>query len=130
MTDPNAQQYPAPQPAQPLTPAEDKQWASLAHFGGILSFIPPLIIWLIFKDRGRLSDQEGKEALNFQISVSIAVVTLFIVGTILLVVFIGALFYVLAWAVQIAGIVFAIIAGVKVSGGGTYRYPLTFRFIK
>jgi uncharacterized Tic20 family protein len=129
MTDPNPPQY-SMQPAPPLNPAEDKQWASLAHFGGILGWLPPLIIWLIFKDRGRLTNQEGKEALNFQISVSIVVIALYIVGTILSVILIGFLFFVLAWAVQIAGVVFAIIAGVQVNSGGTYRYPVAFRFIK
>ena len=129
MTDPNAQQY-SMQPAPPLSPPEDKQWASLAHFGGILGWLPPLIIWLIFKDRGRLTNQEGKEALNFQISVSIVVIALYVVGTILSIILIGFLFFVLAWAVQIAGVVFAIIAGVQVNAGATYRYPVAFRFIK
>ncbi|GLK17578.1 DUF4870 domain-containing protein [Herbiconiux flava] len=117
-------------PQAPLSPADDKQWAFLAQLGGILGFLPPLIIWLIFKDRGPLTNQEGKESLNFQISVAIAVVALYILGTILSVILIGFLFYFLAWAVQIVGVVFAIIAGVKVNAGGTYRYPFTFRFIK
>ncbi|TAL41234.1 MAG: DUF4870 domain-containing protein, partial [Salinibacterium sp.] len=58
----------APQPAAPLTPAEDKQWASFAHFGGILWLLPSLIIFLVFKDRGTLTRQEAKEALNWQIT--------------------------------------------------------------
>ena len=64
---------PAPQPAAPAAPlseAEDKQWASFAHFGNILSFIAPLIIWLIFKDRGTKTNVEGKEALNWGINVA------------------------------------------------------------
>ena len=59
---------PAPQPAAPLTEAEDRQWASFAHLGGILSFLPSLIIWLVFKDRGAFTNVEAKEALNFQIT--------------------------------------------------------------
>ncbi|HEU4849772.1 MAG TPA: DUF4870 domain-containing protein, partial [Terrimesophilobacter sp.] len=58
----------APQPAAPLTAAEDKQWASFAHFGGILWLLPSLIIFLVFKDRGALTKQESKEALNWQIT--------------------------------------------------------------
>ena len=46
----------APAGAAPLSEAEDKQWASFAHLGGILSFLPPLIIWLVFKERGYISD--------------------------------------------------------------------------
>jgi uncharacterized Tic20 family protein len=120
----------APAAAAPLSPAEDKQWAMLGQLGGILGWIPPLIIWLIFKDRGPLTNQEAKESLNFQITVAIFVVGLYILGTITLFIFIGGLFYFLAWAVQIVGLIFAIIAGVKVNQGGTYRYFFNFRFIK
>ena len=70
MTDPAASQ-PAPQPAAPLSPAEDIQWGSFAHLGGILGLLPALIIWLIFKDRGPFTNSEGKEALNFQITLLI-----------------------------------------------------------
>ncbi|MCS5720306.1 DUF4870 domain-containing protein [Herbiconiux sp. CPCC 205763] len=120
----------APVAAAPLSPAEDKQWAFLGQLGGILGFIPPLIIWLIFKDRGPLTNQEAKESLNFQITVAIFAAGLYIIGMITLFIFIGGLFLFLAWAVQIVGLIFAIIAGVKVNQGGTYRYFFNFRFIK
>ncbi|WP_368496678.1 DUF4870 domain-containing protein [Herbiconiux sp. A18JL235] len=122
--------YQGPPAAAPLSPAEDKQWAFLGQLGGILGWIPPLIIWLVFKDRGPLTNQEAKESLNFQITVAIFVVGLYILGTITAFIFIGFLFYFLAWAVQIVGLIFAIIAGVKVNAGGTYRYFFNFRFIK
>jgi len=120
-------------PAAPLSPAEDRQWASFAHFGGVLSLVPPLIIWLIFKDRGPLTNQEGKESLNFQITLAIAQVANFILGSILSVVTLGLWGFVqilIAWAIWIVGVVFAIIAGVRVSGGGTYRYPFALRLVK
>ena len=50
----------APQPAAPLTEAEDKQWASFAHFGNIILLVPALIIYLVFKDRGPKVAVEGK----------------------------------------------------------------------
>jgi len=127
MTDPSSTH---PAGAVPLTPTQDRQWAMLSQFGGIFGFIPPLIIWLIFRDRGRLTDQEAKESLNFQISVAIFVLGFYILGTILSFIIIGLLLFPIAVAVSIAGVVFAIVAGVKVNGGGTYRYPYTFRFIK
>ncbi|MGA1838337.1 DUF4870 domain-containing protein [Herbiconiux sp. 11R-BC] len=122
--------YGAPVAAAPLSPADDKQWAMLGQLGGILGFIPPLIIWLVFKDRGPLTNQEAKESLNFQITVAIFVVGLYILGTITSFIFIGLLLLPLAWVVQIVGVIFAIIAGVKVNQGGTYRYFFNFRFIK
>jgi uncharacterized Tic20 family protein len=120
----------APQPAPPLTEAEDKQWASFAHFGGVLGILPALIIWLIFKDRGAKTNVEGKEALNFQITVTIAQVALWILGTVLAIIFIGFLFYFLAFVVWVAMVIFSILGGVKVNGGGSYRYPVSIRFIK
>jgi uncharacterized Tic20 family protein len=120
----------APQPAAPLTEAEDKQWASFAHFGGVLGILPSLIIWLIFKDRGAKTNVEGKEALNFQITATIAQVVLYVLGTILAIIFIGFLFYFLAFVVWALAVVFSILGGVKVNGGGSYRYPVNIRFIK
>ena len=131
MTDPTPQPA-APQPAAPLTPAEDKQWASFAHFGGVLGALPSLIIYLVFKDRGTLTRQESKEALNFQITLIFAYVIIWILTAIVsLVTFgIGALLGGLVWIVWLAGVIFSILGGVKVNGGGSYRYPFAIRLIK
>jgi hypothetical protein len=132
MTTP-APQPAAPQPAAPLTEAEDKQWASFAHFGNILSLIVPLIIWLIFKDRGPKSNVEGKEGLNFGITAAIAFVAITILNTILTAVTLG-FWALIGWIFPLAIWVFVIIwsiqGGIKVNGGGSYRYPVNIRFIK
>lgn len=132
---------PPPAPAGPLSPDEDKLWASLAHFGGVLGILPSLIIWLVFKDRGARTNVEGKEALNWQITVLIIVVPL----AILLNIIVGVTLSSGAWgvaaalsglvgfiyfAVWVANAIFSILGGVKVQGGGAYRYPFNFRFIK
>jgi len=134
MTEP-ASQPAAPQPAAPLTEAEDKQWASFAHFGNIILLIPALIIWLVFRARGPKTNVEGKEALNWTINVTAIVV----IGNILNLIlgFIPVIGWIIAllltlviWAVIIVNIIFAILGGVKVNGGGSYRYPLNIRWIK
>ncbi|WP_166873075.1 MULTISPECIES: DUF4870 domain-containing protein [unclassified Salinibacterium] len=127
MTDPNAQ--PA-QPVVPLTEAEDKQWASFAHLGGILSFVPALIIYLVFKDRGAFTRQEAKEALNFQITLVLAYVALWILGAILLFFVIGLLIWNATWLVWVAGVIFSILGFVSAKDGTAYRYPFNIRFIK
>jgi uncharacterized Tic20 family protein len=116
----------------PLSQSDDKLWASLAHFGGVLNFIPPLIIWLIFKDRGPLTNQEGKESLNYQITIAIAWVAYSIIGVILAFIpIIGGIIATILWlAVLAAQVVFPIVGGVKVQGGASYRYPFAIRFIK
>lgn len=138
--DPNPGQQPPQQPYQsaapvaaaPLTEAEDKQWASFAHLGGILSFLPSLIIYLVFKDRGRFTATEAKEALNFQITLVIAYVAVWIITAIVtLVTFgLGALIGLLVWVVWIAGVIFSILGFVQAKDGNPYRYPFNIRFIK
>ena len=125
-------QQPYSAPASPLTPAEDQQWASFAHFGGILGFLPPLIIWLVFKDRGQRSEAEGKESLNFQITVLLAWLAYSIVSAILgFVPVLGFLFATLLFlAILAAQIVFPILGGIRVNSGGSYRYPFALRLIK
>ena len=133
---------PQPVPAAPLTPAEDKQWASFAHFGGILWILPSLIIFLVFKDRGTLTRQESKEALNWQITwiatyivlqIVIAIITFALVLSPIpygaFSVITGLLGFI-GWLPYLANVVFSIIGGVKVNGGGAYRYPVAVRLIK
>ena len=141
----NETPQPASQPAQPsatppgapLTAAEDRQWASFAHFGGIFLFLPSLIIYLVFKDRGTLTRQESKEALNWQITYLIAYIALSIVLGILGIIFnaigawgVSSILGLLPIALYIANVVFSVLGGIAVNGGGTYRYPFAFRFIK
>jgi uncharacterized Tic20 family protein len=129
---------PAPQPAAPAAPlseAEDKQWASFAHFGNILFLIAPLIIWLIFKDRGTKTNVEGKEAVNWGINVAGLLIANVILGVIFgfipVIGLIWALLGTLIWiAIIVLNVIFAIMGGIKVNGGGSYRYPLNIRWIK
>lgn len=127
-------QQPYAAPAAPLDAAQDKQWASFAHLGGILWILPSLIIWLVFKDRGAKTNVEGKEALNWQITWIIVWVASLIVGFIIggFTFGVGYLLFTLLipWVLYIVNLVFSILGFVKVNGGGSYRYPVNFRFIK
>lgn len=120
----------APAGAAPLSEAEDKQWASFAHLGGIIGILPALIIWLVFKDRGPRSNVEGKEALNFQITALIGYVACSILGGVLAIILIGFLFYLVMLAIWVISIIWSIMGFSKVNAGGSYRYPFAIRFIK
>ena len=124
--------YGTPAATAPLSEADDRQWASLAHLGGILSLLPSLIIWLVFKDRGRLTNTEAKEALNFQITLLIAYVAIVVASTVLaLITFgIGGLLAGLGWIVWRAGVIFSILGFVQAKDGRNYRYPFALRLIK
>lgn len=121
--------YTSPPPAPSGAPAsEDKTMALIAHLLGILTwFIGPLVIWLINKDnpaKAFVNDQ-AKEALNFQITITIA----FVISFILTIVSLGLLFF-LPTLVGIANLVLCILAGVKANNGEAYRYPFALRLIK
>jgi uncharacterized Tic20 family protein len=122
--------------------AEEKQWAMFAHLsalaGGILTsgwagsigcFIGPLIIWMVKKDTMPFVDDQAKEALNFNISVALVFLALFLLSVMTL--GIGLIIAIPAWIfIGIAWLVFTIIAGIKAHEGVAYRYPLTLRLIK
>ena len=105
---------------------EDRTLALLTHLSGIvLSFIVPLVLWLINKDKPEkefLNDQ-AKEALNFQITVVIA----WVIAIVLSAIAIGFLLYPVIW---IGNLVLCILAGVKANEGVAYRYPFALRLIK
>jgi len=103
----------------------DRTLAMLAHLLPIFTgFLAPLIIWLVKKDdpQAGFVVTEAKEALNFQITVFIAVM----ISWVLMFVLIGLLLMPL---VVIANIVFCILAAVKVNGGVSYRYPFALRLV-
>jgi len=122
--------------------SEERQWAMFAHLsalvGGILTsgwagslgcFIGPLIIWMVKKDSMPFVDDQGKEALNFNITVGIVFLALLLLSIMTL--GIGLIIAIPGWIiVGIAWLVFTIIAGIKANEGVAYRYPLTLRLIK
>jgi uncharacterized Tic20 family protein len=127
------EQAPTPAAAAPLSQAEDNQWASFAHLGGILWILPPLIIWLVFKDRGAHTNTEGKESLNFQITITIGHIAIFIINAILTTVTLGIwglIGWILPLALWVLTIIFCIQGFSKAKDGVAYRYPINIRFIK
>ena len=112
------------EPVTQTPSTDDRNLAMLAHLLGIVSgFVGALIIWLIKKDQSAFVDEQGKEALNFQITVLIGVVG----SWILMFVLIGMLLLPL---LLIANLVFCILAAVAVSKGQHYKYPLAIRLLK
>jgi uncharacterized Tic20 family protein len=130
-----------PPPIDDLPNAEEKQWAMFAHLsalaGGLLTsavggwgvFIGPLAIWLIKKDTMKFVDDQGKEALNFNITVAIACFALLLLSIVTLGV--GLILAIPLWfVIGIGWLVLTIIAAVKSSNGEFYRYPMTLRLVK
>ncbi len=126
-----AQYYAVPASAPALTPAEDRQWAFMAHCGGILGFIPSLIIYLVFRDRGPFTAQESKEALNFTVPPTIVAAVANIIAVVLSGVSppAGTVFAFLAVGIWIFLAIYSVIAAVQVNRGQPYRYTLSLRLI-
>jgi uncharacterized Tic20 family protein len=109
---------------QPMSPADEKLWATLIQVGGLLfSFLPALIGYLVLKDRGPFVRAHSATALNFQLTLIIA----YIVGAITSVLLIGVFILLAAYVLNI---VFSIIAAVKANKGEWYTYPLSIPFVK
>lgn len=122
--DPEERPAPPPVPSAPLGDAEAGQWAALAHLlGGIFSWLPPLIIWLVYKDRSRYVDAEAKKALNFQILVFIG----YLIGALLYAIIIG---YLINVAVFVISLVFGIKNYQAVNAGQQTSYPIALQLIK
>lgn len=104
---------------------DQRIFAMLAHLLGLFtSFIGPLVIYLVMKDKKeKLAIENAKHALNFQISLIIY----YAIAVVLMIILIGIL---LAWAIGVFGLVMAIIASIKAYEGEIYTYPLEIHFIK
>ncbi len=114
-----------------LPPKSERQWAMGCHLAALCGiFFPvaganlfgPLILWLIKRVDGAFIDLQGKESLNFQISLFLYE----LLGWILIL-FGGWLIVI---AVRVVGFILVIVAAVKAGDGIDYRYPACIRFIK
>lgn len=110
---------------------EERTWGMFAHLSAFAMFvfpfggniIAPLIIWLSRRDTSAFVEMEAKEALNFNISVTLG----WLVCGSLVFVLIGVP---LAAALTLYWVIMAVVAGVKASEGVGYRYPVTLRLVK
>ena len=118
-------------PPMEITPSKDERtWAMLSHFSALCMFIfpfgnilAPLIIWLIKKEEMSFVEDQAKEVLNFQISMTIYL----LISGILCFILIGIPFVI---GLVIFNVIITIIAGIKANDGKSYQYPINLRLIK
>jgi len=134
---------PSPEAAAPAAAAVEenkdaRMWGTFCHLSGllgllglisvglgsVLGIVGPLVVWLIKKDEYEFVSDQGKESLNFQITVLIAGIACL---PLILDFGLGLL---LLFVVAIADVVFVVIASMKANQGERYRYPVCIRFIK
>src|SRR5690349_6611641 len=126
---PSPPQAPPP-PASGEGSNDERTWGLLAHLSALSGFvvpfgsvIGPLIIWQVKKNEMPFVDDQGKEALNFQITMAIAA----IICIVLMLVLIGLL---LIWIVGAVDLIFIVVAAISANNGQAYRYPFNLRLVK
>lgn len=109
--------------------SDEKTLALFSHLGGVAgNIIPfgnillPLIIWQTQKEKSPFVTHHSKNALNFQITMMIAL----IISAILIFVIVGIF---LVIGIAIFSLVVSIIAAIKASNGENYQYPFSFKFV-
>lgn len=108
----------------------ERNWAMFCHlstfssiiipFGGIIG---PLICWSSKRQESSWVDQNGKSALNFQLSMALYI----LICIPLMFIIIG---FVIFGALLILELVCVVIASIKASKGEEYNYPLMIPFIQ
>lgn len=118
------------QPPPASTSSDVRTWCVLCHASALLGvffhflghLLGPLVVWLLKRGDSPEIDANGKESLNFQISMLIYDV----IAAVLCIVFIGIPILIGLWVLNT---VLVIVASVKASHGEFYRYPFTIRLI-
>lgn len=112
-------------------PREAQNWAMGCHLialvgllgNGLGFLVGPLIVWLVKREEHPFIDEQGKESVNFQITM---------IGAIIVcvpLIFVGVGLFLMP-LIGIFDVALTIIGGVKAANGEHWRYPLTIRFIK
>jgi len=108
-----------------------RTWATVCHLSALSTFVGiplgnilgPLVVWLLKRNDYPFVDDQGKEALNFQISMTIYG----IIAGILVILLVGIALLAL---VAVADFILVIVASMKANDGESYRYPFTIRLIQ
>ena len=115
-----------------LTPNKDERtWAMIAHLSAFATFVlpsfgqivGPLVVWLVKRDGSAFVADQAKEALNFQITATLA----FVVAGVLVFLLVGIPLLIV---LGLGWLVLTVVAGVRANEGVRYRYPFTVRFVK
>jgi uncharacterized Tic20 family protein len=111
-----------------LTP-DERNWGMFCHLAALAGFIiplgniiGPLVVWLMKRDEYPFVNDQGKESLNFQISILIYIA----ISAILILMVIGVFLMI---AIGVFSLIMIILASVRANEGTPFRYPLTIRFI-
>jgi len=108
----------------------ERNWAMLCHLSAFATFffpfggvIGPLICWLSRKDESEWVNMNGKNSLNFQLSILLYIV----LAIPLCLIIIGIPIIIILSTLKVICI---IIASIKAPKGELFRYPLSIPFVQ
>lgn len=124
-----------------MEPAYDNRqrtWTMLCHLSSLIvllgipfgNVLGPFIVWLFKKNEFPLVDDQGRESINFQISMTVYALVALALAISLTPVLIGIVFYPVAGVIVAADLVLVLVAAVRASNNIPYRYPLSLRIIR
>ena len=103
---------------------DDKTLLMLTHASGIIAgWIVPLVMYLVKTDASNLFKSSVREALNFQITITIA----YAVAMALCALFIGVF---IIPVISLVNLILCIMAAMAIAEGKDYRYPFAIRLVK
>ncbi|MBE0425541.1 MAG: DUF4870 domain-containing protein [Nitrospirae bacterium] len=110
---------------------KERIWGMLCHLTVLLgitgipfgNIIGPLIIWLVKRKLSPFVNEQGKESLNFQLSMTIYV----LIAALFISMKIGFIFLFILVSINL---ILVIIASVKAYTGENYSYPFKIKFIR
>jgi hypothetical protein len=117
---------------------QERRWAMFCHLSGLAGLSPllpvigsvvaPLVVWQLKADEFPFVDEQGRRAVNFQLSMLLYVTigTIICIASLVGVFLIPVVFIVFA----LVNVIFVLTAAVKASRGRHYRYPISIRFFK
>ncbi len=120
-----------------LTTNEERTYGMVIHLSALAAYVVPalgavlgpLVAWLVWKDKSAYADDQGKEAINFQLSLFTISAALIVSSIVTL----GLGFIVtgpILGALAVAQVVFIVLATIAASKGEKYRYPWSIKFVK
>lgn len=127
----DAPALPAPATDSAKKEARGRDWAVFCHLSALVGFlglpfgclIGPLLVWLIKRDEYPFLDDQGREAVNWQLSLLVyqlcaLLLCCFLIGLAILPL------------LKVVNFVFILVAAVSAGKGQGYRYPLAIRFFR
>ena len=113
------------------------KWAMACHLSSLAvwtsfpfaNILAPLVVWLIKRHDHPFIDDQGKEAINFQLSVTLYFIAAVVILIVLTMLIIGIFMW---WILAVFPFVqsgLAIYAAIKANDGKRFRYPFTLRLI-